>query len=156
MALTREMQRLGEFWRRRGRLGKTLLAVGAAVVVLGTVGALLRPSDGDTSGASETGVITTETTGVSTTGDPIGCLDAAGLSDVEERDADLWRGVHDGPSYAIVVHRLRTPAKAPTVVAGTYAVSGSFKVSAEAAALTVNEGLWVDALVQEVAACLGG
>ena len=150
------MQRLGEFWRRRGRLGKALLVVGAAVVVVGTVAALLRPSDEGANGASKTGVITTETAEASTTGDPIGCLDAACLSGVEERDTDLWRGVHDGPSFAIMVHRLPTPAKARTVVAGTYAVTGSFKVSAEGSGLTTNEGLWADALVQEVATCLGG
>ncbi len=161
VALTRTssavVQRLGAFWQRRGRLGKTLLAVGAAVVAVGIIGALSRPSDQETNRASETELITTEaTTDVSATGDPIGCLDAAGLSGVEEQDTDLWRGYHDGPSYAIVVHRLPTPAKAPTVVSGTYALTGSFKVAAEGEGLTVDEGLWADSLVNDVAACLGG
>ena len=122
--------------------------------MLGIVGALSRSFEEDTTSASsETEVITSETTEATTTGDPIGCLEAAGLSGVEERDADLWRGVHD--RYAIVVHRLATPAKAPTVVAGTYAIAGSFKVGAEGEALTTYEGLEADALVQSVAACLG-
>ena len=69
---------------------------------------------------------------------------------------DTWRGLHDGPSYAIVVHQLPKPAKAPTVVAGTYAVTGRFKVAAEGEGLTVDEGLWADSLVKDVAACLGG
>jgi hypothetical protein len=150
------VQRLGEFWVGRSRLGKTLLAVGTAAVVVVIVGAVLRASDEETNGASETDVITTEATEASTAGDPIGCVDAAGLSGVEERDSGLWSGFHDGPSYAIVIHRLARPAKAPTVVAGTYALTGSFKVGAEGSGLTVYEGLLADALVQDVATCLGG
>ena len=61
----------------------------------------------------------------------LGCLEEAGLSDVEERDVGLWRGLHDGPAYAIVVHKLGIRRRAPTVVAGEYAVTGSFKVAAE-------------------------
>ena len=57
--------------------------------------------------------------------------------------------------YAITIHKLATPAKAPTVVAGTYAVTGSFKVAAEGEGLSSIEGLLADALVQDVAACLG-
>jgi outer membrane murein-binding lipoprotein Lpp len=98
---------------------------------------------------------TTKTEGT-TRGDPIRCLDAAGLSDVEERDVGIWSGLHEGPAYAIVVHKLAKPAKAPVVVAGTYAVTGSFKVAAEGTGLTSEEGLLADALVQDVAACLGG
>jgi hypothetical protein len=99
---------------------------------------------------------TTTTTQGTTRGDPIRCLDAAGLSDVEERDVGIWSGLHEGPAYAIVVHKLAKPAKAPIVVAGTYAVAGSFKVAAEGTGLTSEEGLLADALVQDVAACLGG
>jgi hypothetical protein len=145
------------FWRQRGRRGKTLLvvvAVVAVVAVFAVIGAVDSP-DEEANVASDTNEMI-ETTGVTTTSEPIRCLDAAGLSDVEERDVDLWRGFHDGPSYAIIVHKLATPARAPKVVAGTYALTGPFKVLAKGAGLTSQEGLEADALVQEVAACLGG
>jgi hypothetical protein len=87
---------------------------------------------------------------------PIQCLDAAGLSDATERDVGLWSGLHHGPAYAIVVHKLRKPAKAPRVVAGEYVVTGSFKVVAVGTGLTGDEGIQADALVQTVADCLGG
>lgn len=146
------MNRLVGFWRQRSRRGKALLvAVAVSVVAVAAVFGAFNSPDGEANVASEM----TETAEVTTTSDPIRCLDAVGLSDVEERDVDLWRGFHDGSSYAIIVHKLSTPAKAPTVVAGTYAVTGPFKVVAEGAGLTVEEGLEADALVQEVAACLG-
>ncbi len=148
------MNRVRRFWRQRSRRGKTLLVVVAVVAVVAVIGAV-DVRDKEANVVSEA-TDTTETTEVATTSEPIRCLDAAGLSDVEEQDVDLWRGFHDGPSYAIIVHKLATPAKAPTVVAGTYAVTGQFKVAAEGEGLTTDEGLWADALVQEVAACLGG
>jgi hypothetical protein len=150
------VNRLGGFWRQRSRRGKTLLVVGAIVAALAIIGAVNSP-DEEASVASEPteATETTETTEVTPTSDPIGCLDAAGLSDVEERDVDVWRGFHDSPFYAIIIHKLSTPAKAPTVVAGTYALTGPFKVAAEGTGLTSDEGLEADALVQEVAACLG-
>jgi hypothetical protein len=98
----------------------------------------------------------TPTTDVTPNSEPIRCLDASGLSDVQERGSGLWDGHHDNPAYRIVVHKLAKPAKAPTVVAGTYALSGSFKVAAKGTGLTSDDGLLVDALVQDVAACLGG
>ena len=48
---------------------------------------------------------------------------------------DFWLGYHDEPLYTITIHKLATPAKAPTVVAGTYAVTGSFKVAAQGESL---------------------
>ena len=99
---------------------------------------------------------TTTTMGVTKTSAPIRCLDAAGLSDVKERDVSVWSGLHDGPDYAIVVHKLTNPAKAPTVVAGTYVVTGSFKIFAEGTGLTSEEGLEADGVVEIVADCLGG
>ena len=87
---------------------------------------------------------------------PSQCLDAAGLSEVKERDVGLWSGLHHGPAYAIVVRKLMKPAKAPRVVAGEYAVTGSFKIVAVARGLTGDEGIQADALVQIVADCLGG
>ncbi len=146
------MNRLDRVWRQHSRRGTTLLvvvAVVAVVAVFAVISAAKSP-DEEANVASET----TETTEGTETSKPVRCLDAAGLSDVEEQDVDLWRG--NGPSYAIIVHKLATPAKAPTVVAGTYAVTGRFKVAAVGTGLTTEEGLLADALVQEVAACLGG
>jgi hypothetical protein len=145
------VKRLVEFWRRRSMRGTTLLVVVAVVAVAAVIGAV-NSLDEDANVASET----TETTEVTTTSDPIRCLDAAGLSEVEEQEVDLWRGLHEGPVYSIIVRKLPTPAKAPTVVAGTYAVTGRFKVAAEGTGLTPFEGLWADSLVKDVAACLGG
>ena len=98
----------------------------------------------------------TETAPMETTGKPIRCLVAVGLIDVGRQQADLWRGLQDRRSYSIVIRRLAKPAKAPTVVAGTYAVAGSFRVVAEGEGLSEADGLEADARVQEVADCLGG
>jgi hypothetical protein len=84
----------------------------------------------------------------------IRCLHEARLSDVKQRDGGQWGGLHQGPAYAIVVHKLLKPAKAPRVVAGEYAVAGSFKVVAVGRGLIGNDGLQADALVQIVADCL--
>ena len=138
-------------------VSRTLTAVALIVVLAGCGG-----SDSESSNTSETTATvaetqtTTETTQTIVGNDPLACLEEAGLSNVEERDVDTWRGFHDGSAYAIVVHKLATPAKAPTVVAGTYAVTGPFKVAAEGEGLSSDEGLGADALVQEVAACLSG
>ena len=129
------------------------LTLVALLLVLGGCGG----SDPESSDTSETATVeATQSTQAIVSSDVLGCLEQAGLSGVEESDADTWRGFHNGPSYAIVVHKLATPAKAPTVVAGTYALTGPFKVAAMGEGLTVDEGLLADALVQEVAACLGG
>ena len=98
---------------------------------------------------------TAETTQTIMSSEVLACLEEAGLSNVVERDVGLWRGLHESPAFAIVVHKLRKPAKAPIVVAGAYAVTGSFKVAAEGTGLP-NWGLDADFLVQEVADCLGG
>jgi hypothetical protein len=87
---------------------------------------------------------------------PLQCLDAAGLSNVKEREVGLWGGVHTDPAYAIVVHKLRKPVKAPRVVAGEYALTGSFKVVAVGRGLIGDDGIQADGLVQIVADCLGG
>ena len=111
--------------------------------------------DSDTAARSETS--TAVATGSTPAGSrkPIGCLDAAGLSDVTARDVGLWGGLHRDPAYAIVVHKLTKPARAPKVVAGEYAVTGSFKVVAVGRGLVGEEGIQADALVQVVAECLG-
>ena len=97
---------------------------------------------------------TAETTQTIVSNDPLACLEEAGLSNVEEREVGLWRGLHESPAFAIVVRKVRKPARAPIVVAGAYAVTGAFKVAAEATGLP-NWGLDADFLVQEVADCLG-
>jgi protein-L-isoaspartate O-methyltransferase len=144
------VNRVGRFWRQRSRRGQTLLVVGAAVGALAVIVAVIGPA-GD-----ETTVTPTTTSGSEVlAGQAITCLESVGLSNVEESEVDTWRGFHEASPYAITVHKLPKPAKAPKVVAGTYAVTGRFKVAAEGEGLTMDEGLWADSLVQEVAACLG-
>ncbi len=136
-------------------MSRTLTLV-ALILVLAGCGAS-DPESSDTSettatvGATRT---TTETTPTIMSSEVLGCLEEAGLSNVEEREVGLWRGLHEGPAFAIVVHKLRKPARAPIIVAGAYAVTGSFKVAAEGTRLP-NWGLDADFLVQEVADCLG-
>jgi hypothetical protein len=84
------------------------------------------------------------------------CLDVVGLSNVEEDRSGLWSGRHDGPAYRIVVRKLMKPAKTPRVVAGEYAVTGSFKVVAFGGGFMGDDGIQADALVQTVADCVGG
>ena len=144
------MNRLGTFWRQRNARSKTLLVVGAAVAVLAIIVAVVGSAEDET-----TVTTTTTDTGVLAR-QAITCLENAELSSVEESDVDTWRGLHDGPSYAIIVRKLPKPAKTATAVAGTYAVTGQFKVAAEGEGLTVDEGLWADSLVKDVATCLGG
>ena len=91
-----------------------------------------------------------------TTSKPIQCLDVAGLTAVEGDGAGPWSGSSHDSTYRIVVHKLAKPASAPRVVAGEYAVTGSFKVVAVGRGLTGDEGIQADALVQTVADCLGG
>jgi outer membrane murein-binding lipoprotein Lpp len=143
----------------REKLTLAAIVLASLVCAAGCGGSSDEASGDETSTAVVTETATAETTTtteVTTRNDPIRCLDAAGLSDVEERDVGVWRGLHEDPAYAVVVHKLAKPAKAPIVVAGTYAVAGSFKVAAEGEGLGLEEGLLADALVQDVAACLGG
>jgi hypothetical protein len=136
-------------------LGRTLTIVALILVLAGCGGSDSESSD--TSEATATVEATqapTETTQTIASNDPLACLAEAGLSNVEEREVGLWRGLHEDPAFAIVVHKLAKPAKAPIVVAGAYAVTGSFKVAAEGTGLP-NWGLDADFLVQEVADCLG-
>jgi hypothetical protein len=132
------------------------LTVVALILVFAGCGGPDSSNTSETTATVEATQTTTETTHMIVSNDPVACLEEAGLSNVEERDVDFWRGYHDEPLYAITIHKLATPAKAPTVVAGTYAVTGPFKVAAEGEGLSSEEGLGADALVQEVADCLGG
>ena len=137
-------------------MSRTLTVLALILVLAGCGGSDSESSDTSettaTVGATQT---TTETTQTIMSSEVLGCLEEAGLSNVDEREVGLWRGLHEGPAFAIVVHKLRKPARAPIVVAGAYAVTGSFKVAAEGTGLP-NWGLDADFLVQEVADCLGG
>jgi hypothetical protein len=137
-------------------VSRTLTVVALILVLAGCGGSDSESSDtSETTATVEATQTTTETKQTIVGSDPLACLEEAGLSNVEERAVDFWRGYHDEPLYAITIHKLAKPAKAPTVVAGTYAVTGPFKVAAEGEGLSSDEGLGADALVEEVAACLG-
>jgi hypothetical protein len=174
------MQGLREFWRQRGRLGKTVIVVVAALIVLSIIGAFAGGSDdsggANTDAASETTITndatepvdTTETTETTETdeasGGPISCLEGAGLSDAEARGADFWRAVHESPFYQVSVDLLGSPAearqavKAATAVyasqAGEYAVTGPLLATADGSLLSDSEGTEAGAVVEVVAVCL--
>ena len=142
---------------------KPLIPVGILLVGLALAAGCGEGSQGASSGvetstavATESGPTETTTTEVATMSRPIRCLDAAGLSQVGERKAGVWIGNHAAPTFAIVVHKLAVPATAPRVVAGEYALTGSFKIVAVGRGLIGDEGIEADALVQTVADCLGG
>lgn len=136
-------------------VSRTLTVVALILVLAGCGGSDSEASDtSETTATVEATQTPTETTRTIVSNHPLACLEEAGLSDVEEQDVDLWRGLHDGPAFAIVVRKLAKPAKAPIVVAGTYVKTGRFKVAAEGTGLP-NWGLEADFLVQEVADCLG-
>jgi hypothetical protein len=132
------------------------ILLGSLVCAAGCSGGSKEAAGDETSTAVVTESAPAETMATEKTASrsPLRCLGAAGLSDVEEQERGLWSGVREGRHYTIVVHKLRKPAKARTVVAGTYAVTGSFKVAAEGTELTSAEGLEADALVELVADCL--
>lgn len=136
-------------------VSRTVTLVALILVLAGCGGSDSESSETETTTTVEATQTTTETTQTIVSSKVLGCLEQAGLSGVEESDVKTWRGFHKRPSYAIVVHKLATPAKALTVVAGAYALSGPFKVVAEAEGLNGIEGFGADSLVQEVATCLG-
>jgi hypothetical protein len=138
-------------------VSRTLTIVALILVLAGCGGSDSESSDtSETTATVEATQTTTETTQTIVSNDSLRCLEEAGLSDVEERDLDFWRGYHDEPPYAITIHKLMRSAKVPRVVAGEYAVTGSFKVVAVGRGLSGDEGIQADALVQTVADCLGG
>ena len=95
-------------------MSRTLTVVALILVLAGCGGSDSESSDtSETTATVEATQTTTETTQTIVSNDPLACLEEAGLSNVEERDVGLWRGLHHGPAYAIVVHKLRKPAKAP-------------------------------------------
>ena len=77
----------------------------ALILVLAGCG---RSDSSDTSQTTATVEATQTTTETTQTimSNALACLEEAGLSNVEERDVGLWGGLHHGPSYAIVVHKL--------------------------------------------------
>ena len=138
-------------------MARTLTVVALILVLAGCGGSDSESSDTSEATATvEVTPTTTETTQAIDSNHPLACLEEAGLTNVEEPDVDFWRGYHAEAPYAITIHKLAKPAKASTVVAGTYALTGRFKVAAEGEGLSGFEGLEADALVEEVAACLGG
>jgi hypothetical protein len=68
---------------------------------------------------------------------PEDCLSQAGLSKVEQRDANLWRGFNSDPFFGVIVQSLGTSAKAKKAAhqadlvhayaAGRYLVTGPVK-----------------------------
>ena len=93
------------------------------------------------------------------------CLDAAGLSDVEERASDFWRGYHDSPFYQVSIRRLASQAEATDLAAdaadvyamssGVYVVTGPAKPSA-GGPVDDDEAAAAESLVAEIAGCVGG
>ena len=76
----------------------------------------MRGSDSESETSETTATVeatqtTTETTLTIVSNDPLVCLEEAGLSEVEEREVGLWRGLPRRAPYAIVVHKLTTPAR---------------------------------------------
>jgi hypothetical protein len=130
------------------------------LTLLGIVLALIATTAGCSGGSDK--AARDETSTVTITATPaerskaMRCLDAVGLSNVEEDRSGQWSGRHDTPAYRIVVHKLIKPAEAPRVVAGEYAITGSFKVVAVGGGFMGGQGIQADALVQTVADCLGG
>jgi hypothetical protein len=97
-------------------------------------------SEATTEANEATVTATMETTETTVSGDPLTCLDDAGLSNVEERSTDFWRGYHDGPFYQVSVQELSSTAEARdlerdaidvyAVQAGKFVVTGPAKPSA--------------------------
>ena len=97
---------------------------------------------------------------------PVECLDAAGLSNVEERASDFWRGHHDSPFYQVSIQRLASQAEATDLAAergrrlrGVFrCVLGDRPGKAERAAEPVDddEAAAAESLVAEIAGCVGG
>ncbi|HXG76403.1 MAG TPA: hypothetical protein VNJ53_07525 [Gaiellaceae bacterium] len=122
-------------------------------------------TDTTTETTVETTETTTETTGATASGDPLTCLEDAGLSSVEERSSDFWRGYHDSPFYQVSVQLLASEAEARDLArdavdvyaaqAGEYVVTGPAKASA-GGQVGPDEAAEAEALVQDVAACVGG
>jgi hypothetical protein len=125
------------------------------VILLATLACTAGCSGGSDEGTGGAAAATTTTAPSAVGGAAIRCLHAAGLAKVERQALGVWTGEQATGAYAIVIHELAKPARAPRVVAGSYALAGSFKVAAEGRGLTTAEGLEADDLVQSVAAASG-
>lgn len=97
-------------------LGRLLAPVVVAVALLagcgGDGGTDTTEATTEKTATTETGETTTETTETTVSGDPLSCLEDAGLSNVEERSSDFWRGYHDSPFYQVSVQLLASKAEA--------------------------------------------
>jgi hypothetical protein len=96
--------------------------------------------------------------------DPVSCLDQAGLSQVEQRSNDYWRGNNNSPFYQVGVDELASAREARKAVrdatdvyaasGGKYLVTGPARPSA-GGQLSTAEADTADSIVQAVASCLG-
>jgi hypothetical protein len=150
-----------EFWGRQGRLSKIVLVVVAIGIAVFAIGELAGGSDDE---GTEVAVTETTTSG-EPRDDPMSCLEDLGLSNVEQRDTDYWRGYNDSPFYQVGVALLPTEAEARQGVAaatdvyaaqgGAYLVTGPAKPSA-GGQVTPDEAATAEQQVEAVAVCLGG
>jgi hypothetical protein len=153
------LDRFRAFWQRQGRVSKIALVAVVVVFALIAIGELAGGSDDGSDDAVET------TTAVQVADDPIACLDDLGLSNVEQRSNDFWRGYNDSPFYQVGVALLPTEAEARQAVAdatdvyaaqgGVYVITGPAKPSA-GGQLTADEAFTAEQQVGAVATCLRG
>lgn len=95
-------------------------------------------------------------------GDPVLCLEDAGLANVEQRSSTLWRGQHE-LGYLVFVNEHDSTREARELVddaidsyraqAGTYSVIGPATIAA-GALFEDDEGLEANRIVQRVATCM--
>jgi hypothetical protein len=115
------LDRFRAFWQRQGRLSKIALVAAVVVFALVVIGELVGGSDDGSDDAVETTTVSDDaaetTTAVQVADDPIACLDDLGLSNVEQRSNDFWRGYNDSPFYQVGVALLPTAAEARQAVA---------------------------------------
>jgi hypothetical protein len=108
-----------------------IIALALALVAAGCGGASNERSTVATEGSGSTGA-----GGMAS---PEGCLSQAGLSNVEQRGVNLWRGNNDEPFFLVLVHSLGSAEKAKEAArqanlvyayaAGRYFVAGPVKLA---------------------------
>ncbi len=161
------MDKVTGFWRRRGRLGKSLVVIVAALIVLAVAGSLTNSGDDSDDNTAATGTTGLSTAVADDAGDPLTCLeDGEDLSNAEARGSDFWRATHGSPFYQVSVDLLASKVDAEQLVqgavdvyaaqAGRYAVTGPARSTTPGSALSAEDGDEAGAVVQEVATCLRG
>jgi hypothetical protein len=98
--------------------------------------------------------------------DPISCLQDAGLSHVEQQDADSWRGDWASPFYQVSVQEMASEADATSLVneatdvyaaqGGRYVVTGPAKPEAGGLLSSSEAATANSSNVSQIASCLGG